>query len=66
MKDANKTNKILRPVCGKFQVEVYDICEVCNWENDPVQLLKPDFAGGANKMSLNQVRKAYRTGQNVL
>lgn len=65
MKNSNETNKILCPVCGKSYVEEYDICEICNWENDPVQFRKPNFAGGANKMSLNQARKAYQAGQSV-
>ena len=65
MKNSTETNKTLCPVCGKSHVEEYDICEICNWENDPVQSQMPDFAGGANKMSLNQARKAYQTGQLV-
>lgn len=56
------SNKIPCPVCGKSYLEEYDICSICNWENDPVQLLNPDFAGGANEMSLNQARAAYRIG----
>ena len=30
----------------------YDICEICYWEDDIVQLAFPDLAGGANKCSL--------------
>ena len=59
------TETIPCPVCGKTHVAEYDICDVCGWENDPVQSQTPDFAGGANKMSLNQARKAYQTGQLV-
>ena len=65
MKNLSEINKILCPVCGKFHVEEYDICEICNWENDPIQLRKPDFEGGANKMSLNQAKKAYWIGRPV-
>ena len=65
MKNSSETNKTLCPVCGKSHVEEYDICEICNWENDPVQVRKPDFSGGANKMSLNQARKAYQAGQPI-
>ena len=32
----------------------FDICEVCFWEDDPVQLENPDYEGGANKVSLRQ------------
>lgn len=30
----------------------YDICPICFWEDDIVQLAFPDLAGGANKCSL--------------
>ena len=65
MKKLNETNKALCPVCGETYVEEYDICEVCNWENDPVQLRHPDWQGGANVMSLNQARKAYQSGKPI-
>lgn len=26
----------------------YEICPVCNWEDDPVQFKDPDYKGGAN------------------
>ena len=65
MKNSNATNKFLCPVCGKTHVEEYDICNVCGWENDPVQFRKPDLPGGANEMSLNQARDAYQSGQPV-
>lgn len=50
------------PVCGKYSFEEdgdYDICPVCEWENDGLQLEKPDYAGGANRLSLNEYRKEY-------
>jgi hypothetical protein len=30
----------------------YDVCPVCGWEDDGVQLEAPGFAGGANRDSL--------------
>lgn len=48
MKKLKEISKIACPVCGKSQVEEYEICPVCFWENDPVQLWKPQLAGGAN------------------
>lgn len=56
------------PVCGKWVFEKagdYGICAVCGWENDPVQAKDPDFAGGANKMSLNQAKEAYSKGESI-
>lgn len=37
----------------------YEICEVCNWEDDPIQSADPTCAGGANRMSLVQARIAW-------
>ena len=44
------------PACG-FLVLVeaygsYDICPLCGWEDDIVQLVNPTSGGGANKTSL--------------
>ena len=53
------------PVCGKYEFEYagnFDICPVCGWEDDLVQLDEPDEEGGANNMSLNQARRAYARG----
>ena len=52
------------PCCGYYTfVErptgTYDICKVCFWEDDPVQLDNPDMGGGANHVSLNEGRKNY-------
>ena len=49
------------PVCGKYTFdEEYDICPYCGWENDAVQYENPDFAGGANRESLNEYKKNYK------
>jgi hypothetical protein len=32
----------------------YDVCKICFWEDDIVQLAFPDMAGGANNCSLIQ------------
>lgn len=56
------------PVCGKYMFESageFDICQVCNWEDDLVQLDDPDEEGGANRMSLNQAREAWAAGKQV-
>jgi hypothetical protein len=47
------------PVCGQdefSQQGSYEICDVCGWEDDPVQLANPNYQGGANRESLNQAR----------
>ena len=53
------------PVCGRhhfIEKDAYEICPVCGWEDDPVQRKDPDFAGGANTMSLNEAIEAYEKG----
>ncbi len=39
----------------------FDICEICFWEDDIVQLAFPDLAGGANKCSLIEGQQNYAT-----
>lgn len=45
--------------CGAPISEKYEICEICGWEDDPVQNRDPEFAGGANKDCLNEYRRKY-------
>ena len=35
----------------------YEICELCGWEDDHVQLAHPSMGGGANKLSLAECQK---------
>lgn len=37
----------------------YDLCPICFWEDDPVQLLDPGYAGGANALSLIDSQRSY-------
>lgn len=37
----------------------YQICEVCHWEDDPVQFEDREYAGGANAVTLNQARRNF-------
>jgi Cysteine-rich CPCC len=38
----------------------YDICPICFWEDDIVQLRWPDLAGGANRASLIEAQQTYQ------
>ncbi|ROP33688.1 cysteine-rich CPCC protein [Couchioplanes caeruleus] len=38
----------------------YDICPVCFWEDDQVQLRWPDWAGGANRPSLIEAQANFK------
>ena len=37
----------------------YDICPVCFWEDDPIQLEDVEYEGGANRVSLVQARHNF-------
>lgn len=52
------------PCCGYYTFDErpngkYDICKVCFWEDDPIQLDDPSYEGGANHVSLLQAQKNY-------
>lgn len=52
------------PCCGfRTMTEewrgTYDLCPVCDWEDDGVQYDDPDYRGGANLESLNEARAAF-------
>lgn len=52
------------PCCGYFTFDnkpdgSYDICKVCFWEDESIQLEDPTYEGGANKVSLIQAKMNY-------
>lgn len=52
------------PCCGfrtlaEAERGSYDLCEICDWEDDGVQYRDPDYRGGANRESLNKARAAF-------
>lgn len=60
--------KHICPVCGQYEFpseNSFDICPVCNWEDDADQEEKPDEINGANRMSLNEAREAWAYGKRV-
>ena len=53
------------PCCGFLTMDgpeagSFDICPVCNWEDDDVQFNNINFTGGANEESLNQARENFK------
>ena len=53
------------PCCDYLTFEdkpsgTFDICPVCGWEDDEVQLQDPNYTGGANIVSLEQARNNFR------
>lgn len=62
-------SKFKCPCCGKetlSEERMNEICEVYGWEDDYVQFIKPDFAGGANYFFLNKYRELYLKGKDVV
>lgn len=56
--------KFACPCCGykTFTQQpngTYDICQVCFWEDDPIQLEDSNYEGGANSVSLRQGQKNF-------
>jgi hypothetical protein len=39
----------------------FEICDICNWEDDRLQLQNPFLAGGANRESLFEYQKLCLT-----
>ena len=64
----NMGDSYVCPVCGKYTFDTagdFDICEVCGWEDDLVQLDDPDEEDCANHMSLNQAKAAWAKGEKI-
>ncbi|MDE5439230.1 hydrolase [Elizabethkingia meningoseptica] len=62
-KNHNHCNKC--PCCGYFTLEEssnnsFQICPVCYWENDEVQYNDSTYAGGANRISLEQAKDNFK------
>jgi hypothetical protein len=65
MNNKNQVDKFACPCCGyKTSKErpggTYNICEVCFWEDDPIQFDDPDYEGGANRVSLKQGQRNFQ------
>lgn len=52
------------PCCGHLTFDEppgsYEICSVCFWEDDNIQLRWPDWPGGANKPSLIEAQQIFQ------
>lgn len=38
----------------------FEICPVCNWEDDDVQFHNQDYKGGANDVSLKEAKNNFK------
>jgi len=52
------------PVCG-HNVEVFDICDHCGWQNSGL-FEDEKSPQGPNKMTLKEAKEAYENGEKVL
>jgi hypothetical protein len=67
-RDAMEESKVECPCYGNKTLQKarnYEICKICDWEDDELQYDEPDYVCGSNKMSLNEARKAYRNNEQV-
>ena len=48
--------------CGymTLESEIYDICSICFWQDDPACWDNGDFVGGANGLSLRQAQENFK------
>ena len=52
------------PCCGFKTLEenppnTYEICSLCDWEDDGIQFNNPDYEGGANNESLREAQHEF-------
>lgn len=52
------------PCCGNYTLYeqppgTYEICEICDWEDDETQYSDPTYAGGANELCLIDAKRMY-------
>lgn len=56
-------DETLCPVCGEHHFQMvggFEICPICDWEDDPYQRWYPDEYEVANHMSLNEARRRWK------
>jgi Cysteine-rich CPCC len=61
----NRYGKFQCPCCEYYTLDeqpnnTFQLCPVCYWEDDGVQLNDPEYEGGANRVSLNQARINFK------
>ncbi len=50
------------PCCGNLtlsEINSFEICTVCCWEDGPIQSSNPNYAGGANHSNLVQAQSEW-------
>ncbi len=58
-----KNKKYKCPCCGYYtlsEVDSFEVCPVCYWEDDPIQRGNDEYTGGANEICLKSAKKNYK------
>lgn len=53
------------PCCGYrtlVRPRNWELCDLCFWEDDPLQSYNPDFASGTNEKSLRDYQSDFMNG----
>jgi hypothetical protein len=56
------------PVCGENNFDGendFDVCPICEGENDGVQADDPAYWGGANDLCLNDYKKEWENSKHI-
>ena len=64
-----RSKELICPCCGLRYFnnpDFYEYCELCGWQDDPVQRENPSYDGGANIESLNERKKSWKEDHNVI
>ncbi|MBQ7958079.1 MAG: hypothetical protein IJ279_08580 [Clostridia bacterium] len=57
----------LCPVCKKHSfTEPFEVCPICRWINDVTQEEQLDLRRCGNIMSLNEAKKAFKEGKEII
>ena len=66
-RNSHGTIAVKCPVCGKTDLyEDGDVCDICGWFHDVIQEEDPNWKNAENRMSLNQARKAFAEGRQIV
>lgn len=57
-------NLKIRCIVCSSEVDIFDICDNCGWQNSGPDEKETD-PRGPNRMSLNEAKKAYNEGKKI-
>jgi hypothetical protein len=51
------------PICGQYdfeEIDDFDACDICHWQNDDLQMKDSNYWGGANDLNLNNYKAEWK------